>query len=485
MTLSRKIVLSLTMLVTLVVLFGASAVWGLLGLQQNLGEALDEYDQLREIFEIGKPVIEARATMQTPVPNAAAAAAHLRIAHMRLDTLKMQYDDVTLFMIAESRTQLEHIITSLESDVPIQVDTQRTQIVADLNDLLATISNMATRTRTAIINLQTRSQQRLFVTTVTASILSALTLIAAIAIAIGQVRGVIRPVSRLQTASQRLAEGQFDHRLDDSGHDELAALARQFNSMADELSALYREMEQRIEQTSRELVRSERLASVGYLAAGVAHEINNPLGIIAGHAELAQRRIDKDPALAGLADSLTAICEEAFRCKKITAKLLELSRGGSESRRSIDLAQLARQTCELVVDLPVASDRNVTVEADPGPHTVHADEAQIKQVVLNLITNALQATAAGGSVAVSSRRRDDTIVLEVTDDGVGMDADTAEHVFEPFFTRRRGGEPGTGLGLSITHAIVSDHGGRITAASDGPGQGSRFTIELPIDRGTP
>ena len=483
MTLSRKIVLSLALLVTLVLLFGAAAVWGLLGLQQNLGEALDEYDQLREIYDVRTPITEARATIQTPVPNAASAAEYLRAARLRLDSLEMQYDAVTLSMFAESRLQLDDIITSLESDVPIQMDAQRIEIVAALNDLLATIDNMSTRTRTEITRLQSESRHRLYITTVVAASLAAVTLLAAIAIAFGQYRGVIQPVRRLQSASQRLAEGDFDTRLDDSGRDELAALAAQFNSMADELSALYREMEQRIERASRELVRTERLASVGYLAAGVAHEINNPLGIISGHAELAQRRLARDNDTATLADTLTVISEEAFRCKRITDKLLEMSRGGTDTRKPVDLVALAQQTRDLVADLPVAADRTVTHTPSPVPLAIDADEAQLKQVLLNLITNALQATSGGGTVTVSTRQIDDTIVLEVADDGVGMDSDTAEHVFEPFFTRRRTGEPGTGLGLSITHAIVTDHAGRISAASDGPGTGSRFTIEFPIHRG--
>ncbi len=479
MTLSRKIAMSQVALVLLAAMLGGSAVWGLLGLNRNLGEALGEYDLLRSVYESGTPIVAARATLLTPVPDAEEAVVHLRQAQKKFEALELK-DPAMAVMIAESLRKLAVLIEQLESTMPLEIESDRTEAVAALNQLLNTNAQLAGRTTTEIDRVQGEARRRLWVTTLTSAVLAVVTLGAAVLIGVGQYRGVMRPLRRLDAAARRLAKGHFDQRLATAGHDELSELARQFNRMADELETLYREMERRVEDASRELVRSERLASVGYLAAGVAHEINNPLGIIAGHAELTLRKCEADDPMAS---GLRAICDEAFRCKKITEKLLSLSRGGSGQREPTDMAVVVNEVKALVADLPRYRDRQFEVTVGEGRLVVLVDAAQMKQVVLNLVTNAFEATAVGGRVAVRVDRGDNRVRVSVSDDGAGMDGETLDHVFEPFYTRRRGAERGTGLGLSITHAIVADHGGRITAHSDGPNRGSRFVFELPQHAG--
>jgi signal transduction histidine kinase len=296
------------------------------------------------------------------------------------------------------------------------------------------------------------------------------------------------PLHRLREGSHRLAVGDFSTPCPADGPPEFAQLSRDFNQMADELHAFYRQLEEMVASKSRELVRSERLASVGFLAAGVAHEINTPLHVISGYAELCAKRLRRLPASEQTAELLgwqDMIRDEAIRCRQITDKLLSLCRGagGGPDHEIVSLTRLASDVAMMVRGLPNFQGRKVTVSIDPSDlFSVNGNAAELKQVLLNLTVNALEAVSVGtGEVVVDAKRLGESIELTVTDNGRGMDAATLQHVFEPFFTSKRGsvGGAGTGLGLSITHAIVTSHGGRIAAESAGLGRGSRFTIELP------
>jgi signal transduction histidine kinase len=266
-------------------------------------------------------------------------------------------------------------------------------------------------------------------------------------------------------------------------------LAANFNRMAARLEDLYHTLQQRVDSKSRQLLRNERLASVGLLAAGVAHEINNPLNIMTAHAELSLGAIERgdESAQEESARSLQVICEEAFRCKRIVEKLLTLGRGPKDPSSVFSLGNLVREVVETVSAMPNYSDRNLIVEPTSGADDrVKGRSDEIKQVVLNLLFNALEATSAGGEVrvAITADRRE--VELRIADTGRGMADAVLEQVFEPFFTDPRGktialetARRGTGLGLSIAHAIIVRHGGEIRAHSDGPGLGSQFTVIFP------
>jgi signal transduction histidine kinase len=291
------------------------------------------------------------------------------------------------------------------------------------------------------------------------------------------------PLNRLREGVKRLAGAQFSERMEETGQKEFAELAAEFNHMAAELDSFYRTLEDQVEAKSRELVRSERLASVGFLAAGVSHEINNPLNIISGYAELAGKRLTSSYDSSAVSDAVHAlrvIRDEAFRCKEITGKLLSLAKGDTGSRENLALDTVAREVAVLAGGLKDYRDRMIELKLD-GPLTVKANVTEMKQVLLNLTVNALEAVKPGeGKVLIEGRRRNGWIEVSVCDNGYGIAPDALKKVFEPFYTRRQGARsPGTGLGLSITHAIVQSHGGRIRAESNGAGQGSRFTLELP------
>jgi len=302
---------------------------------------------------------------------------------------------------------------------------------------------------------------------------------AAIVLSVVQYRSIMVPLGRLRRSVTAIASGQFSDRVTPTGDAEYRQLAHDFNRMAAQLQSFYEELEQKVAIKSRQLALSERLASVGFLAAGVAHEINNPLSIISGYAELCIKRQGRN-ADSEITRTLGIIRDEAFRCKDITSKLLALARGASDQREVLSIADLAHDVAELIGGLNRYNDRRIRLQFDPRVD-IFGNATELKQVLLNLTINGLEAAPpTTGEVVVEGHRENGHVRVLVRDNGRGMGPETLQHVFEPFFTEKRGAsEPGTGLGLSITHAIVEAHGGTITAESAGPGKGSCFTVTLP------
>ena len=296
-------------------------------------------------------------------------------------------------------------------------------------------------------------------------------------------RWVLYPVRLLQRGVRRVARGSFDYRIDLTTGDEMQALAEAFNDMTARLSATYADLERQVQERSRQLVRSERLAGVGFLAAGVAHEINNPLASIAFCSEALESRIasllggDDSADARVVANYLRMIQEEAFRCKRITEKLLDFSRCGEIQRQRTDLASLIQSVVEMVLHMGKYRGKHIAF-APREAVMAHADEQEIKQVVLNLVVNALDCMGPGGVLRIDLRMAEGMAEMAFADDGCGMPPEVLENIFEPFFTRRKVGK-GTGLGLSITHNIVSQHQGTIVADSPGEGRGATFTVRLP------
>jgi two-component system NtrC family sensor kinase len=293
---------------------------------------------------------------------------------------------------------------------------------------------------------------------------------------------VFRPIKELQAGVHRVHGGNFDQPIRLSSKDELEELANEFNAMTVRLRDIYKSLAQQVNERTRQLVRSERMVSVGFLAAGVAHEINNPLASIAFCSEALERRLQevlsKSPTDADtIGKYLKMIQQEAFRCKQITQKLLDFSRSGGR-REPTDLTALVADVFEVAQHLPNAKGKSVELHAD-GPLNAIVSGPDVKGVVLNLVVNALDSMTDGGKLTARLSQTDTHAEMTFTDSGCGMTADVLENIFEPFFTRSRTGN-GTGLGLSISHQIVDQHGGSILATSPGTGQGSTFTVKLPL-----
>ncbi len=297
-------------------------------------------------------------------------------------------------------------------------------------------------------------------------------------------RWVLFPLRVLQRGVRHVAHGSFDYKINLESGDEMQDLAEAFNDMTAKISMTYADLERQVQERSRQLVRSERLAGVGFLAAGVAHEINNPLASIAFCAEALDHRLERllrssaDPDHRVVSNYLKMIQEESFRCKSITEKLLDFSRCNDIKRERIDLASLIQGVVDMIRHIGKYTGKTITFHPREAV-MAHVDSQEIKQVVLNLIVNALESMSSNGTIRIEARYNQGMAEMVFTDSGCGMSPDVLENIFEPFFTKRRDGK-GTGLGLSITHRIVNQHHGEIMAYSAGENLGSTFTVRLPI-----
>jgi two-component system NtrC family sensor kinase len=233
-------------------------------------------------------------------------------------------------------------------------------------------------------------------------------------------------------------------------------------------------MEQ-LKATQTQLVQAAKLAAVGELAAGVAHELNNPLTSVLGFAELS---LTNPEVSSLLRHDLEVIAREAGRARDIVRNLLDFARQTKPQRLPADVNYVFHQTLDLIRQHIEKS--GVVIMEDYGPDVgiLTLDSGQIKQVFLNLITNAAQAMPKGGTLSLRTFRLGDEVAISVSDTGQGIPPEIQDRIFEPFFTTKAVGE-GTGLGLSVSFGIVQEHGGRISVESQ-VGQGSTFTVWLPI-----
>lgn len=271
---------------------------------------------------------------------------------------------------------------------------------------------------------------------------------------------VARPVARLTEGASRLAQGDLNTRIPEGAPDEFGRLAAQFNRMTEALRA-----------HQEQLVQHEKLAGIGRLAAGVAHEINNPLGVILGYVRLLQRKAE-----GSLAEDLKVVEEEAVRCQQIVEGLLDLSRPGRVAVEPLALREVCTEVVARLQESPKLRGVEVRVEGD-APAWAHPQ--RVRQVLFNLVVNAAEAAGSGGRVEVRIEpQAGGGASVSVSDSGPGVKPEERPRLFEPFFTTK---SSGTGLGLAVSQAIAHAHGGRIEADA-GPLGGARFTLHLPPPR---
>jgi signal transduction histidine kinase len=281
----------------------------------------------------------------------------------------------------------------------------------------------------------------------------------ALAVSVVISRSIARPVARLEAGAARIAAGDLDARIEVRGAPELEALARRFN----EMTAAVKEHQER-------LVESEKLAGIGRLAAGVAHEINNPLGVILGYAKLLRRKCDGTTA-----QDLSVIEEETLRAKEIVDGLLDLSRPLPAGAERVDLRALSEDVVSRLGEAKLLDGVRVSVD---GSATAPGHPEKLRQVLVNLVRNAAEAAGSGGRVEVRLAERDGTAEVAVEDSGPGIPSERRSRLFEPFFTTK---PRGTGLGLAVSRAIARAHGGDLAADAAGAG-GARFALRLPARR---
>lgn len=489
MSLSRTIAFHVAgLLLGLTTLAGVS-LWGLAGLQENAMLAEREYGELRMVQNAVLHATAARVGLQAGEQDESVLA-ELEARDERLNAVVEDLDTPgdsesagKLFnrtAVTESVSGLREALDELHASKSISNSS-----VDAFEHALTHINELAEQMGSLIAAGQTAAEERLHSTIWAIAVISILILLSLTWIQISYYRSLVVPLRLLHEGVRHIASGQFRDRLPLRGASEFQSLSIEFNRMAEELDALYLSLEEKVRAKSKALVRSERLASVGFLAAGVAHEINNPLNIISAHAELTLSRLARDGQNTSrneLTSTLTMICEEAFRCKGITEKLLSLSVSSEGARHRVSLAKIAEEVTAMVSCLKQFQDRRVAVQiANGNDLDVLANDAEMKQVLLNLLVNALQAVEPGcGEVNIRGLVEDGRVLMHVEDNGRGMTREVLENAFEPFFTQRRGsGGQGVGLGLSISHAIIESHGGSLTAQSERPNRGSCLTISLP------
>ncbi len=312
-------------------------------------------------------------------------------------------------------------------------------------------------------------------------------------------RVVGKPVKALQNGTEKLASGDLGYQLDVHSQDELGELASSFNGMSRELEAEHNEnvawtrtLEQRVEQKTSELKRAhehalhtEKMASIGKMAAVLAHEINNPLSGILTYAKLLRKWVDQADSSQNrrteICDSLDLIASESRRCGDLVKNLLTFSRTTPMNLQKTNLNQVIDRSLRLVQHQFDMAGVQVQQQLDPDLPAVQCDAAQIEQVLLALIMNALDAMPQGGNLWLTTLHNGEEGVVRIVvrDDGAGIPADILPRIFEPFLTTKETGR-GVGLGLAISQSILERHHGKIEVQSD-VGRGTTFIVTLPSD----
>ncbi len=288
-------------------------------------------------------------------------------------------------------------------------------------------------------------------------------------------RGILQPITDLVSASGRWAKGDFDYQVRITRKDEIAKLEEMFNFMAVSL----KERDDKLrEYTDRQIMKSERLATIGQLAAGVAHEINNPLGTISIYAQMVLDELGKDND--SCRQSIAVVMKQTNRAGRIVKDLLEFSRQSEPEMKTLNINDVLAKA--IAVTTPPADLQNIRFVSDLAPELpdIQGDSNKLEQVFVNIIVNALQAMPEGGVLTVRTRVAESRrfIEIEISDTGCGIPQEHLSKLFDPFFSTKKAGE-GTGLGLSVTLGIVERHNGTIDVQSK-VGEGSTFTVRLPV-----
>ena len=310
------------------------------------------------------------------------------------------------------------------------------------------------------------------------------------------------PLNDLENGARRLASGDLDQTIPVRSADEFGELAGSFNAMTaalknsqEELREWGRTLEEKVAKRTHELrlaqaeaARGEKLASVGLLAAGIAHELNNPLTGILTFSHLIRQKM---PDASQDAEDMDLVIRETKRCAAIIRRLLDFAREKKPEKKFADLNQIIEDTARIIERPAHLRDIDITMDLDPGLPPVWVDADLIKQVVMNMLVNAQHAIQEQGSITVRSRRCPEPrrpepgakpvpmVEISIVDTGCGIPEKNLHRIFDPFFTSKEVGK-GTGLGLSVSHGIVKAHGGAIEVESK-VGEGTTFRVTLPIE----
>ncbi len=490
MTIAKRIIASTVALGVGLIIAGSGIVFGFLTLRHLVTSTHEEFHELCNLRAISAHVTSAQRFHADGKLDS--TEAELRESLAQLTRFNQFQDNAASEYGAQHADNEEYAAGRIHAALSTALaplasselnSTPNPAVRAALERASDELNSLMAHTEQAIADVHTETARQFTGTFWLLVMVETATLIVALAINVFLFRNVVTPLRHLRTGTDLLAKGKLDTRMVTSGDREFVDLQLGFNHMASELESLCRNLERRVAEKGRELAVAERLASVGFLAAGVAHEINNPLAIMSGYAESLLRTARNGNA-AGESSAwirdLETIRDEAFRCKRITQSLLDLSRMGDDHRVPVAVDQVVSQCISLIGAWPAS--RGVTFEIQQSlcvGSLVLASEPELKQVILNLLANAVEAsTPTHGTVSVNWHQHNGWVDVVVRDNGRGMTPETLTRVFEPFFSTDKP-RPGMGLGLSISHAIARRHGGTLEAQSPGPGCGSTLVLRLP------
>jgi two-component system NtrC family sensor kinase len=319
-------------------------------------------------------------------------------------------------------------------------------------------------------------------------------LVISVAIGLSIKRYVTRPVRELVTGTRKIAQGDLGYHISAGTGGEIAELASSFNQMTSDLKkadeklvdwgkTLEQKVQQRTDElikTENQLIRSDKVASLGKLAAGVAHEINSPLtGILTYSSLLLQAKPEGDPDK----EDLEVIVNETHRCKNIVKGLLDFARQTEPHKTLSDINEVVQKSIDLISHQAGLQSVKIEKKVTPGIPKLMIDIGQIQQVFINILLNAIEAMPEGGTLTVSSQMEDRMAAVRFADTGVGIPQENLPKILDPFFTTKEQGR-GTGLGLSVSYGIVERHRGKLEVKSK-VGKGTTFTVRLPITEAAP
>lgn len=290
--------------------------------------------------------------------------------------------------------------------------------------------------------------------------------------------GIATPIRMLEKISRKIAEGDFSEHIEVKGRDELASLETAFNQMEDRLKNALWSLEHTIEklrEKQAQLVEAEKLALVGKLAAGIAHEINNPLTSVLTFSNL---MLEQCPPSDPRHDKLKLMARETNRARTIVRQLLNFGRETVIKPERININQPVTEIADSLVAQDAFKGIGLDLRLADNLPEVSADPAQIGQVVMNMLLNAIHSITPPGTIEVVTKRTENCVAIVFKDTGAGIPEENIHKIFDPFFTTKDATK-GTGLGLAVSYGIIKKHGGEIEVASI-PGKGTTFTITLPI-----
>ena len=532
LTVRRKLMFGVWLVLAMVGTLAISSLWTILSYR----EVVNDLDRNLNRVPQRRNLIEALAGLQEPLlpENSKSHVVRLRMFEERLEEaearlkeelFKMQelppaeyrstYEiaSTRLWDIGQGLEGVRQILPELGASKTADATAAMLMIeTAKLSSIAMSMPEFGTGL-TGLLRSARETYWASFLWVTTSSVLVVLLLGGVVA---GGYQWIFKPWAKLLDGAARVAQGNFEYRLRLNTNDEFAELADSFNRMTERFVEIRDDLDRQVHERTEQILRQERLAGLGFLAAGIAHEINNPLTAIRWTSESMLSRVEalckaaapQDRALAE--NYLKMIQSEAARCQQITAKLLDFARSEGGQRSRNDLTQIIHEVIKLVGAMSKYHRCSIVFERT-SPCLLEVDGNEMKQVVLNLVANALDAMEAPASAdrrprlttpktsevsqtsevlpqpaeRIVSGRLDirlqeftDHVEVEFQDTGCGMTPEVLRNIFVPFYTTKPSGQ-GTGLGLPISHRIVTDHDGRLSASSDGPGHGSTFRLILP------